>query len=113
MKKCKECIYRYKDTGKEYCLCDNNKEVRNNKEKWIEGEECKEYKRRCDECRIGEGEIKVGEGKYICKECNKERKIKKIEKIKESIREKSKGREEVYKVMIEVYDKIIEEIREE
>lgn len=65
MKKCKECIYRYKDTG----------------------EECKEY--------------------------NKEKKIKKIEKIKESIREKSKGREEVYKVMIEVYDKIIEEIREE
>ena len=73
MKKCKECIYRYKDTGEEYCLCDNNKEVKN----------------------------------------NKERKIKKIEKIKESIREKSKGREEVYKVMIEVYNKIIEEIREE
>ena len=78
MKKCKECIYRYKDTGEEYCLCDNNKEVKNNKERWIEGEECKEYKRRCNECRIGEGEIK------------------------ESIREKSKGREEVYKVMIEV-----------
>ena len=42
MKKCKECIYRYKDTGEEYCLCDNNKEVKNKKERWIEGEECKE-----------------------------------------------------------------------